>query len=121
VNAWQFVHHRRSARKVHGAALAERGLMRREQKTALFIPYDTYVPDSAAREVLLDEIRAAARGECKPDQRLVVLASLMHATMLAWSLGLDRAERKGLKEISKDEPLGKVVRYVVNMYSAAAA
>ena len=105
----------RQQRKVHRAALAERGLMRQEQETALFIPYTKYFPDTGTRQALLDEIREAARGEREPDKRLVLLAALVSTVGLTWALGLDRAERKGLKEISKDEPFSKLAADLVAM------
>ncbi|MCI2418950.1 GPP34 family phosphoprotein [Saccharopolyspora sp. K220] len=119
VAAPRLVQHRRSVRKVHCAALAQRGLMRHEPKKALFIPYDKYFPDTAARQALVAEIRAVARRERELDNRLALLAALVHATGLVRSLGLDRAERKRLKEISKGEQLGQAVEAVVAAATAA--
>jgi hypothetical protein len=116
----RFVQHRRGVRKVHCAALAERGVMRRERKSALFIPYDKYFPDTATRQALIAEIRAVARGEVELDNRRALLAALVHATNLVRALGpLERAERKRLKEIGKGEQLGKTVEAVVAAATAA--
>ncbi|MGW5793694.1 GOLPH3/VPS74 family protein [Saccharopolyspora sp. NPDC003752] len=119
VAAQSFIQHRKSARKVHCAALAERGLMRREEKSVLFIPYDKYFPDPAARQALIAELRAVARDEIALDNRRALLAAMVHATNLVRSLGLERAERKRLKEISKGEQLGKAVEAAVAAATAA--
>ncbi|WP_190819923.1 GOLPH3/VPS74 family protein [Saccharopolyspora pogona] len=121
VAATSFIQHRRSVRKVHCAALAERGLMRCEQKSALFIPYNKYFPDPAARQALIGEIRKVARDEVELDNRQALLAAMVHATGLVRSLGLERAERKRLKEISKGEQLGKAVEAVVAAATVAIA
>ncbi|KAA5836270.1 GPP34 family phosphoprotein [Saccharopolyspora hirsuta] len=113
VAATTFIQSRRGARKRHCAALVQRGLMRHEQRSALFIPYDKYFPDQTARTSLVEEIRSAARGEQELDNRLALLAALTHATGLVRHLGFERAERKRLKEISKGEALGKAVEQVV--------
>ncbi|TDD43573.1 GOLPH3/VPS74 family protein [Saccharopolyspora elongata] len=119
VAAHSFIQHRKSARKVHCAALAERGLMRREEKSVLFIPYDKYLPDTGARQALIAELRAVARDEIALDNRRALLAAMVHATNLVRSLGLERAERKRLKEISKGEQLGKAVEAAVAAATAA--
>ncbi|MBB5154357.1 GOLPH3/VPS74 family protein [Saccharopolyspora phatthalungensis] len=119
VAAPRFVQYRRGVRKVHCAALAERGLMRCERKSALLFTYDKYFPDPAARQALIAEIRAVAREERELDNRTALLAALVHATGLVRVLGLERAERKRLKEISKGEQLGKTVEAVVAAATAA--
>ncbi|MER5394871.1 GPP34 family phosphoprotein [Saccharopolyspora sp. NPDC002686] len=113
VAAATFIQSRRGARKRHCAALAERGLMRHEQRTALFIPYDKYFPHEETRNALIDELRSIARDERELDNRSALLAALVHATGLVHRFGFERAERKRLKEISKGEALGKAVEQVI--------
>lgn len=121
VAATTFIQSRRGARKAHAAALAERGLMHREQKSFLRISYDRFAPDPGSREALIARIRAAARNEVELDEHLALLAALTHATGLYVVLGLDRAERKRLKEISKGEQLGSAVRDVIAQTTATIA
>ncbi|QUH03695.1 GPP34 family phosphoprotein [Saccharopolyspora erythraea] len=108
VDAGTFFWRRKSRRKVHCAALSERQLMRHEQKSALLVSYDSYFPDIATREALVDRLRAAGRNECELDDRLVMLVAVVRASGLADSLGFDREERTRLKAISKGEDLGAV-------------
>ncbi|MDA3644641.1 GPP34 family phosphoprotein [Saccharopolyspora indica] len=119
VAATTFIQRRRNVRKLHCAGLVERGLMRHEQRTALFIPYDRYFPDQAARTALIDGIRSIARNERELDDRSALLAALVHATGLVKYFGFERAERKRLKEISKGEELGKAVTQVIAATTAA--
>ena len=115
-----YVQHRRSARKVHAAALAGRGLMRHERTKALgFIPSEKYFPNAIARNEVLGSLHAVARGERELGDRLAVLAALVNATNLAWSLGFDRAERKRLKEIGNGEQFGAEVAASVAAANAA--
>ncbi|MEB3370764.1 GPP34 family phosphoprotein [Saccharopolyspora sp. S2-29] len=95
--------------------------MRRERKKFLLISYDAFTPDPGARDALVARIRAAARNEVELDERLALLAALVHATGLHAHLGLDKAERKRLKEISKGEQLGAAVRDVVAQTTAMLA
>ncbi|MEV5536981.1 GPP34 family phosphoprotein [Saccharopolyspora shandongensis] len=119
VAAQSFIQRRKNARKVHCAALAERGLMRHEEKSALFIPYAKYFPDPGTRQALIAELRAVARDEIELDNRRALLAAMVHSTNLVRTLGLERAERKRLKEISKGEQLGKAVEAAVAAATAA--
>ncbi len=120
VAATHYIQHRRSARKVHAAALAGRGLMRHERTKALgFIPSEKYFPDTTARNEVLGALHAVARGERELGNRLAVLAALVNATNLAWSLGFDRAERKRLKEIGNGERFGAEVDASVAAANAA--
>ncbi|GAA2816290.1 GOLPH3/VPS74 family protein [Saccharopolyspora taberi] len=113
VDAPRFIQ-RRKSRKTHVATLVERGVLREEKKTFLgFIPGDKHYPDHATRQALLDELHRVAREEREPDERLALLAALVHATGLSGPLGFDRAERKRLKQISKGENLGKAVEAVI--------
>ncbi|RRO13702.1 GPP34 family phosphoprotein [Saccharopolyspora rhizosphaerae] len=121
VHATTFIQHRSSARKQHAEALVERGLMHRERKKFLFFKYDLLTPDSGARDALIARIRAAARDEVVLDERLALLAALVHATGLHTPLGFDRAERRRLKEISKGEQLGGAVRDVIAQTTAIIA
>ncbi|TDD85318.1 GPP34 family phosphoprotein [Saccharopolyspora karakumensis] len=121
VAATTFIQSRRNARKVHATALAERGLMHRQQKSFLRISYDRFTPDPGSRDALVARIRAATRNEVELDDRLALLAALVHATGLHVVLGLDRAERKRLKEISKGEQLGGAVRDVIAETTAVLA
>ncbi|WP_406688378.1 GPP34 family phosphoprotein [Saccharopolyspora sp. ID03-671] len=116
--ATTFIQSRRKARERHAEALVERGLMRRERRKALFIPYDHFTPDPGTRDALAARIRAAARNEVQLDERLAMLAALVQATGLQTHLGLDKAERKRLKEISKGEELGGAVRDVIAQTTA---
>lgn len=121
VPATTYIQSRTSARKQHAEALAERGLMRHERKSMLLIKYDGFTPDPGSRDALIARIRGAARNEIELDDRLALLAALVHATGLHVVLGLDRAERKRLKEISKGEQLGGAVRDVIAETTAVLA
>ncbi|QUH05585.1 GPP34 family phosphoprotein [Saccharopolyspora erythraea] len=113
VDAARFIMSRRSARKTHCAALVQRGVFREEKKTFLGFPADRHYPDQAMQQALLAELHQVALQQRDPDDRLALLASLVHATGLAHSLRFDRPERKRLKEISKGENLGKAVQAVI--------
>ncbi|MGW1682143.1 GOLPH3/VPS74 family protein [Saccharopolyspora sp. NPDC002376] len=113
VAAATFIQSRRGARKRHCADLAQRELMRHEQRTVLFIPYNKYFPHVETRNALIVELRSIARDERELDNRSTLLAALVHATGLGNHLGFERAERKRLKEISKGEALGKAVEQVI--------
>lgn len=121
VHATTYIQSRTAARKQHAEALAERGLMRRERKSMLLIKYDSFTPDPGSRDALIARIRAAARSEVELDERLALLAALVHATGLYVHFGLDKAERKRLKEISKGEQLGGAVRDVIAQTTALLA
>ena len=114
VDAPRFIQSRRAARKAHVAALVGRGVFREEKRTFLgFIPGDKHYPDGGTQQRLLDELHQVARQERELDDRMALLAALVHATGLSGSLGFDRAERKRLKEISKGENLGEAVQAVI--------
>ncbi|SFS85629.1 GOLPH3/VPS74 family protein [Saccharopolyspora flava] len=119
--ATTFIQSRRKAREQHAEALVERGLMRSERRRSLFIPYNHFTPDPGTRDVLAARIRAAARDEIPLDERLAMLAALVHATGLEKHLGLSLIERKRLRDISKGEELGGAVRDVIAQTTAMLA
>lgn len=121
VQAATFIQSRTNARNNHAEALAGRGLMHREDKKFLFIPYKKYYPEQSTRNLLVGRVRAAARDEVALDERLALLCALTQATGLAPKLGMDSAERARLKQISKGEQVGEVVSDVITATMAVIA
>lgn len=121
VDAARFIQSRRGTRTTHCESLVRRGLMRCERKSLLGIGYRRYYPDTAAREALIGELRAVARGEQQVDNRTALLAALSHATGLVRTWRLPKQELKRLKQISRGEQLGAAVEAVVASAAAAVA
>lgn len=121
VPATTYIQSRGPARKQHAEALAARGLVRHERTKWLMFTSNSFTPDPGTRDALIARVRAAARNEVELDERLALLAALVHATGLHSHFGLDRAERKRLKEISKGEQLGDAVRDVIAQTTAIIA
>ncbi|MFC7342584.1 GOLPH3/VPS74 family protein [Saccharopolyspora griseoalba] len=119
VAAATFIQSRTDARNQHAESLLASGLMRREDKKFLFIPYRKYHPEPHTRQLLVERIRSSVRGMAALDERMVLLCALVHATGLAPKLGLDRQERARLKEISKGNELGTAVQDVTAATVAA--
>ncbi|MGP4018654.1 GOLPH3/VPS74 family protein [Saccharopolyspora sp. 5N708] len=103
-----------SALATHRASLMHRDYARCVRKRALgVIPRKRYYPNPDAWNALLGELRAFARNELGPDNRLVLLATLVYATGLTQSLPLTDLERAQLKRISESTDLGRTVRAFV--------
>ena len=91
-----------------------RGLMRHEQREFLgLFRSNRYYPDHNARQALIGELRAVASGQQPLDNRLALLAALVHTSGLSWALKFSSAERKRLKKISAGEELGNAVEAAV--------
>ncbi|MER7015199.1 GPP34 family phosphoprotein [Saccharopolyspora sp. NPDC000359] len=96
---------RSTAFATHRSVLVERGVLRVERRKLLgFLPDDRYHPDHATRTALLAELHSLARGELPVDDRLALLAALLHHTGLAHPLGFDRRERTHLRTLADAEP-----------------
>ncbi|KEI45838.1 GOLPH3/VPS74 family protein [Saccharopolyspora rectivirgula] len=105
---------RRKTRDQHAESLVRRGLMRHEQREFLgLFRSNRYYPDHNARQALIGELRAVASGQQPLDNRLALLAALVHTSGLSWALKFSSAERKRLKKISAGEELGNAVEAAV--------
>ncbi len=105
--------------------LVERGILRKERRSFLFLPYSVYptadeYPETLVRQrvrgIVLEGHAAEARDE--------VLIALMDAGGLTNAV-FDKSERKGakarLKEIAKNSQAGKAVKELIDMMHAALA
>ncbi|GAA4865474.1 GOLPH3/VPS74 family protein [Saccharopolyspora cebuensis] len=120
VDAARFVQSRRT-RVQHASDLVRAGLMthQREKVLGLF-PVDRFHPHPAAHAQLLAELRHCADGG-QLTNRLALLAALVHATRLSWSLGFTGPQRARLKQICRGEQLGTAVEHAVAAANAAMA
>ncbi|MCI2423609.1 GPP34 family phosphoprotein [Saccharopolyspora sp. K220] len=103
-----------SALATHRASLMHRDYARCVQKRTLGVfPRQRYYPNPDVWHAALGELRAFARNELGPDNRLLLLAALTYATALTRSLPLTDTERAQLRRISESTDLGVAVRAFV--------
>ncbi|MER7010429.1 GPP34 family phosphoprotein [Saccharopolyspora sp. NPDC000359] len=99
-----------SALAIHQASLARRDQLRFGKRRVLgAFPRDCWYPHPVPWNALLDEVRGFARRELPADNRLFLLATLVHATGLHRDLPLTTPERVQLRQISRSTAFGDAV------------
>lgn len=101
--------------------LTRLGYLRAEQRKVLgLFPIRRYWPDETARDEVLARVWHLLRGWPDPDGRTRLLASLLHGSGAGEALFRERADRKALKEINRQDVLGTALLKLRNSQGAAA-
>ncbi|NHD16282.1 MULTISPECIES: GPP34 family phosphoprotein [Actinopolyspora] len=112
-------HSRNGVFKRYRDRMARDGPLWAERRKVFGVEYSKYFPDSEIRGALVQELGEVARQERAVDNRLALLAAIVHGTGLLSELGMDRSERRVIKSLARGEKLGEAVDATVGAARAA--
>jgi hypothetical protein len=107
-------------------SLVEHGILRKEEKTFLWvIPYEAYPEkDASAKYWRKQSLREVVLAGGKPDDQTLVLLSLVRSLRmlnLVFTHDELKAARQKIDQMTEDEEIGKAVRYAIETVETAAA